>query len=193
MNGVSSTDLRSRLILIFRMLKVDTVISFNPWGPWEEDRDRVVTGRAVEEASWMAGAAGDDNPEYQEAGIKPHPVGERYYFYARPGQQFNRVVDISSHVQKKIDAIVECKNHGGGDSGSRLRARLAKEGRRLPLLGGDDRTADREYVRHFLLDENRQYGKQYNLTYAERFYYIDRRAPAKSNVDEYVEKYAVRA
>ncbi len=192
MNGVSSTDLRSRMILIFRMLKVDTVISFNPWGPWEGDSDRLVTGRAAEEAGWMSGAVAEDNPEYQEAGIEPHPVGERYYFYARPGQQFNRVVDISSHVEKKIDAIVECRNQGGGSLGSQLRAKLAKEGRRLPLLGSDDRTADREYVRQFLLDDNRQYGKGYNFAYAERFYYIDRRAPAKSKVDEYIEKNAVR-
>jgi LmbE family N-acetylglucosaminyl deacetylase len=193
MNGVSSTDLRNRLILIFRMLKVDTVISFNPWGPWEEDPDRLVTGRAVEEASWMSGAVGDDHPEYEEAGIKPHPVGERYYMYARPGQQFNRVVDVSSHVEKKIDAIVECRNQGGGNLGSQLRARLAQEGRRLPLLGSDDRAADREYIRQFLLEDNRQYGKGYNFAYAERFYYIDRRVPAKSSVDEYVEKNAVRA
>jgi LmbE family N-acetylglucosaminyl deacetylase len=192
MNGVSLTDLRSRLILIFRMLKVDTVISFNPWGPWEEDPDRLATGRAVEEASWMAGAVADDNPEYQEAGIKPHPVGERYYFYARPSQQFNRVVDISSHVEKKIDAIVECRNQGGGNLGSQLRAELAKKGRRLPLLGSDDRTADREYIRQFVLDGNRQYGKGYNFAYAERFYHIDRRVPAKSNIDEYVERNAVR-
>ena len=33
MNGISSTDLRGRLILLFRMLKVDTVITFNPGRP----------------------------------------------------------------------------------------------------------------------------------------------------------------
>jgi hypothetical protein len=147
MNGISSTDLRGRLVLLFRMLKVDTVITFNPWAPGEEDPDRWVTGRAVEEASAISGTA-NEYPEYLDAGIMPHPVSERYYFYARPGQSFNRVVDISSHVEKKIDAIVECKSQGGGNSGSLLRARLTKQGRSLPLLGIDDRTADREYVRH---------------------------------------------
>ena len=189
MNGISSTDLRGRLILIFRMLKVDTVLTFNPWTPGEESPDRWVTGRAADEACLMSGIA-NEYPEYLEAGIPPHPVSERYYFYTRPGQPFNRVVDISAHVEKKIDAIVECKSQGGGSSGSLLRARLTQQGRRLPLLGGDDRTADREYVRHFLLEDSKQYGRPYGLQYAERFYYVDTRE--RSNVDDYVAKNSVR-
>ena len=191
MNGISSTDLRGRLVLLFRMLKVDTVITFNPWAPGEEDPDRWVTGRAVEEASAISGIA-NEYPEYLEAGIAPHSVSERYYFYARSGQPFNRVVDISSQVEKKIDAIAECKSHGAGNSGSLLRARLTRQGRRLPLLGGDDRTADREYVRQFLLEDSRQFGKPHNFAYAERFYYVDRREQMKSKVDEYIERNAVR-
>jgi LmbE family N-acetylglucosaminyl deacetylase len=191
MNGVSTTDLRGRLILIFRMLKVDTVITFNPWAPGEENPDCRVTGRAAEEASAMCGVA-NEYPEYLDAGVMPHPVGERYYFYARPGQPFNRVVDISAHVEKKIDAIVECKTQGGGNAGSLLRARLAEQGRRLALLGNDDRTADREYVRRFLLEDCRQYGEPHGLSYAERFYYIDRREKAAAKIDEYIEKNAVR-
>jgi LmbE family N-acetylglucosaminyl deacetylase len=190
MNGISSTDIRGRLILIFRMLKVDTVMTFNPWAQGEESPDRRMTARAVEEAVAMCGIA-NEYPEYLEAGIMPHRVGEVYYFCARPGQPFNRVVDISSHVEKKIDAIVECKSQGGGNAGSLLRARLASQGRRLPLLGGDDRTADREYVRQFVLENFRQYGRPHNLNFAERFYYVDRRAQT-AGVEEYIEKNAVR-
>ena len=190
MDAISSLDIRGRLILIFRMLKVDTVISFNPWGHREENPDHWATGRAVEEAAWMCGMPNDFH-EHLEAGIQPHRVLERYYFYGRPGQPFNRVVDISSHIEKKIDAIVECRSQGGGNHGSRLRARLAKQGKRLPLLGNDERTADREYVRQFLLDDDREHGKPHGLRYAERLYYIDQRPPAKSKVEEYVEKNAV--
>lgn len=190
MNGISAVELRGRLILLFRLLQVDTVISFNPWGHGEENPDHWVTGRAVEEAAWMSSMA-NDFPEHLEAGLEPHPVRERYYFYARPGQPFNRVVDISAHVEKKIDAIVECRSQGGGNRGSRLRAELARRGRRLPLLGDDDRTADREYVRQFLLDDDREYARPHGLQFAERFFYIDQRPPARSRVDEYVEKNAV--
>lgn len=191
MDGISSLDLRGRIIFIFRMLKVDTAISFNPWGHAEENPDHWATGRAVEEACWMCGMPNDFH-EHRLAGIEPHPVRERYYFYARPGQPYNRVVDISAHIEKKIDAIVECKSQGGGNLGSELRARLAREGKRLPLLGASDAEADRAYVREFLLDEYREYGREHNLAFAERFYYIDQRRPSRSKVDDYVEKNAVR-
>jgi len=190
MNGISSLDLRGRLIFLLRMLKADTVITFNPWGHGEENPDHWVTGRAVEEAAWMAGVE-TDYPEHLEAGFAARPVLERYYFRARPGQEHNRVVDISSHIEKKIDAIVECRSQGGGDFGSKLRARLGREGKRLALLGSDDRTADREYVRQFLLDDYREYGKPHGLAFAERFYYIDQRQPAVSKVDQYVNQFAV--
>jgi len=189
MDGISALDLRGRLIFLFRMLKVDTVLSFNPWGDWEENPDHWVTGRAVEAACWMCGMPNDFH-EHQLAGIQPHHVRERYYFYGRGGQPYNRVVDITGHIGRKIAAIAECKSQGGGNLGSQLRARLAREGRQLPLLGNDDRTADREYVREFLLDEDREFGREHNLEYAERFYYIDQRPPARSKVDEYVARNA---
>jgi LmbE family N-acetylglucosaminyl deacetylase len=190
MDAISSLDIRGRLILLFRALRVDTVISFNPWGHGEENPDHWVTGRAVEEAAWMAGMPNDFH-EHMEGGFQPHRVLERYYFYGRPGQAYNRVVDISAHVEKKIEAIAECRAQGGGNLGSQLRARLAREGKRLPILGNDDHTADREYIRQFLLDDEREYGRPHNLAFAERFYYIDQRQPARSKVDEYVEKNAV--
>jgi hypothetical protein len=97
---------------------------------------------------------------------------------------------LSSQVEKKIDAIVECKSQGDGNRGSLVRAELARQGKRLPLLGSDDRTADRAYVRQFLLDNDREHGRPHNLEYAERFYYTDRR-PTKSKAEEYIEKNAV--
>jgi len=189
MNGISYLDLRGRLILIFRTLKVDTVISFNPWGHGEDDPDHWVTGQAVEEACWMAGMPNDFH-EHLEAGFQPHTVTERYRFCVRPGQPFNRVIDIGAHIEKKLDAIVECKSRGDGNRGSIVRAQLAKQGKRLALLGNDDRTADRAYARQFLLDEDRECGKRYGLEFAERFYYVDQR-PVKSKADEYIEKNAV--
>src|SRR5262245_5240979 len=190
MDAIASLDIRGRLIFLFRFLRVDTVISFSPWGAVEANPDYCVTGRAVEEATWMCGMPNDFH-EHMEAGIQVHEIRERYYFHARPGQAFNRVVDIGAHIEKKIASLVECRSQGGGNLGSLLRARLAREGKRLPLLGNDDQTADRQYIRQFLLDDEREYAKAHSLTFAERFYYIDQRQVAKSKVDEYVEKNAV--
>ena len=189
MNEISPVEIRGRLTFILRSLKADTVISFDPSAAGDGDHE--ATGRAVEDACAMCGSE-SDFAEHLEAGFPAHPVRERYYFCVGPEQRFNRVVDISPYIEKKIDAVVECHSQGGGASGSELRARLAKQGRRLPVLGSDDRTADREYVRHFLLDDYREYGKQYNLQWAERFYYVDERPPERSKVDEYVERNSVR-
>ena len=188
---ISPVEIRGRLTFILRSLKADTVISFDPSAAGEKDRDHEETGRAVEDACAMCGS-GSDFAEHLEAGFPAHPVGERYYFWTRPDQRFNRVVDISRHIERKIDAIVECKSQGGGARGSELRARLAKQGRRLPLLGSDDQIANRAYVRQFLLDDYRDYGKQHNLQFAERFYYVDERPRTSSKVDQYVEKNSVR-
>lgn len=191
MTEISPVEFHGRLVLLFRMLKADAVLSFGPSGGAAEDSDHEATGRAVEEACSLAGSE-TDFQEHLEAGIQPHAVREQYWFYARPGQPFNRLVDIGSHLEKKIDAIVECKSQGGGNLGAELRARLVKQGRRLALLGSDERAANRAYVREFLLDDYREFGRQHNVQFAERFYYVDQQPAARSKVDEYVEKNAVR-
>ena len=190
MNEISPAEIRGRLILLLRMLKADTVISFHPSGAGEEDTDHEATGRAVEDACAMA-ASESDFQEHLEAGFPARSVAERYYFHAHPDQPFNRVVDIGAHLEKKIDAILECRSQGGGARGAELRARLAKEGKRLPVLGDDDHTANREYIRQFLLEDYREYGRRHGLQYAERFFYVDHRPPARTKVDDYVSKNAV--
>jgi LmbE family N-acetylglucosaminyl deacetylase len=191
LNNLSSQELRSRLVFLFRHLRVDTVLTFNPWGHGEENPDHWMTGRAVEEACWMSGM-GNDYPEHFEAGLKPHGVKERYYFVGRQGQPYNRMVDISSTLEQKIASIVECKSQGGGDDGSKLRARLAGEGKRLPILGDNDETANREYVRHFLIGELKKLGESHGLKYAEPFLYTDQRTPAgRQELEKYIRENAL--
>ncbi|MFC1651493.1 PIG-L deacetylase family protein, partial [Candidatus Latescibacterota bacterium] len=193
MSGLSPIDYRARLIFIFRFFNVDTVITYNPWGLGDDNSDHMVTGQAVAEACWMAG---DKNhlSEHMEAGVtKPYTVKERYYIMAQNGQPFNRVVDISSTKDKKINVMVEDKT-GIGRLGSQMRKQLAKEGKRLPILGNNDETADREYVKQFLMDTYSSFKgiEQYGTEFAERFYYIDQRKPeGESEIEEYIKKHAV--
>ena len=194
MDEASPLELRARLIFLFRMLKVDTVFTFNPWGHGEENPDHYVTAQAVEAARWMAGM-NKDYPEQVATGIEPHSVGGLYYWVARPGQPYNRVVDISAQIDKKVASMVVCRTQGPGPSGSRLKARLAKQGLRLPALGDDDETADHEYLKLFGLKGYRELGQKYGFEYAEPFYYypsghfIGHTDPAE--VEEYVAKHAV--
>lgn len=187
MDGVERLELRARLIFLFRLMKVDTVFCYDPWGHYEENPDHYVTASSVEAACWMAGARWDYR-EHFDAGLEPHAVQEKYYF-ARGPQLVNRVVDISAYADRKIEVNAANVTQGpAGDNGARLRRRLAEEGKRLPLLGDDDETANRNYIREFVLDENREWGRRYGVEYAEPFHYI---GPPRDKVGEYVERNAV--
>ena len=189
MDGESPLEIRARLVFLFRLLKVDTVLTFNPWGVWEENPDHWVTARAVEAARWMAGMD-KDYPEHFAAGLEPHTVLERYYWVAREGQPFNRVVDISNFIETKIANMAVNKSQGPcGSAGSRLKAHLAARNLRLPELGYDDETADREYIKLFFLDGYKELGETYGIDYAEAFYYMG--PDESSEIDDYVAKHAV--
>ena len=186
-------EMKARLIFLFRALKVDTVIGFDPWGHYEENPDHYVTASAVEAACWMAGG-GKDYPEHAKAGIKPHGVREKYY-HARGTQYINCVVDITKHIDERIWSNVANAAQGpAGIRGARLRERLAKENKRLPVLGKDDRTANYQYVKQFLMEDEKELGKQFGLEYAEGFHYIGPKLKTKGytpNLNEYIEKNAV--
>jgi len=191
-DGDSPLELRARLIFLFRLLKVDTVLTFNPWGHWEENPDHWVTAQAVEAAAWMAGMD-KDYPEHFDAGLEPHTVKERYFWVARKNQPYNRIVDVSAYTETMVAAMSVHKSQGpGGSSGRRLKARLAAQGLRLPALDGDDEAADRQYIRLFLMPMYEKLGQAYGLKAAEPFYYF---GPAygeeASAIEQYVAEHAV--
>jgi len=193
MDGDSPLELRARLIFLFRLLKVDTIFTFNPWGHYEENPDHWVTAQAVEAACWMA-AMDKDYPEHFAAGLRPHGVRERYYWVTRRGQPFNHVVDISAEAEIKVAAVSVNKSQGpGGSTGSRLKAELAARSLRLPELDGDDEAADRAYIRLFVTKPDRELGRAYGLECAEPFYYLGPKDVFgdTSEVDDYVAKHAV--
>lgn len=188
LDGVSPLELRLRLIFLFRLLKVDTVICYDPWAHFEENPDHYATASAVEAACWMAGMS-KDYPEHFDAGLTPHAVTEKYYF-ARGPQYVNRVVDTSAFIEGKISVnILNSAQGPAGQRGAELRRRLSVQGMRLPLLGADDETANREYTRQFVLDRDAETGKKFGLKYGEPYHYIGRPA---AKVDEYVRKNAVK-
>ena len=188
MDQMMPVELRGRLIFLFRLLKVDTVICYDPWGHYEENPDHYVTARAVEAACWMA-AMQKDYPEHLAAGLETHFVSEKYYF-ARGPQLVNRVVNIGPFMDKKVEVNRMNRAQGAaGDSGSRLRASLAARKLRLPILGNDDETADRQYIKEFVLANDRAVGRRYGLQYAEEFHYIGPLPP--DIAEDYIKRHAV--
>jgi hypothetical protein len=56
-------------------------------------------------------------------------------------------------------------------------------------LGDNDATADRNYIKEFLLARNRELGRKYGVEYAEAFHYV---GPGTSRaVEEYIDKHVV--
>jgi LmbE family N-acetylglucosaminyl deacetylase len=193
MADISLNELISRLILIIRLVKADTVVCWDPWAHDEENPDHYILARGVEAACWMAGRA-HDYPEQLAAGLEPHAVADKYYFARRP--EITRVVDISAQIEKKIDANRANRAKGpAGHRGSKLRAELATKGRRLPLLGdGDDASADRNYIREFVMRRSRELGQKYGVEYAETFHYLpsgSAGAGTDPTVEEYVRRHGV--
>ena len=180
LDAVSPLELRLRLIFLFRLLKVDTVVCYDPWAHYEENPDHYVTAGAVEAACWMAGMS-KDYPEHFDAGLTPHGVSEKYYF-ARGPQYVNRVVDIADWMDRKISInLLNVAQGPAGRRGAQLRRRLSEQGLRLPLLGSDDETANREYTRQFVLERDAETGKKFGLAYAEAYHYIGRSPPRWRN------------
>jgi LmbE family N-acetylglucosaminyl deacetylase len=184
MDDIARVEIRARLIFLFRLLKVDTVLSYDPWGHYEENPDHYVTAQAVEAACWMAGG-NLDLPEHFAAGLKPHSVSEKYYF-ARGPQLVNRVVDISSTSAKKLACIRSCRtmvNHMVKD----LQTSLAERKLRIPALDGPEEHAVEEYAKATFQARDAEIGRRHGLPYAEEFHYIGP-DPALS---EYVSRNAV--
>jgi LmbE family N-acetylglucosaminyl deacetylase len=182
MDNIARPELRARFIFLFRLIKADIVLTYDPWALYEENPDHYVTSACVEAAAWMAGGT-KDYPEHFAAGLGPHGVKEKYYF-ARFQQRVNRIVDIAPWVEGKIDLNLENKAQGpAGEHGRQLRDSLEAQGRRLPLLGEDEESANRNYIREFVLQRDRDIGKRHGLTYAEQFHYI---GPEENRVEEYM-------
>jgi LmbE family N-acetylglucosaminyl deacetylase len=195
MDEYNIQEIKGRLIFLFRLLKVDTIICYDPYGAYEENPDHYITAKAVEAACWMAGMS-TDYPEQLDV-VQPHGVSEKYYF-ARGPQLVNRVVDISNFVDKKVEANTANIFQGPGADGAALRKKLLDQGKKLPILGADDRSANDSYIKNFMLDldseairgvpSDKKIGEQYGLGWAERFHYI---GPKASMLDGFIRENSV--
>jgi LmbE family N-acetylglucosaminyl deacetylase len=200
MDAIQIQDLKGRLIFLFRLLKVDTIICWDPWEHYEENPDHIATAHAVEAARWMAGMS-TDYPEQLDAGLEPHSPKEVYY-YARTPQRANRIVDITNYIDKKVESnmLNVTKGPAGKGKGRTLKEQLASKGKKLPLLGDDDNMTDFNYIKHFVFDidsrrlnfsniSNKELGEKYGLGWAERFHYIN--SVSANRLEQYIKENAI--
>jgi LmbE family N-acetylglucosaminyl deacetylase len=193
MDDCAEVEIRARLIFLYRVLRVDTVVLMDPYDHYEENPDHLVTSRAAEAACWMAAGA-KDYPEHYKAGLKPARIREKYYHARSPeGHNLvNRIVDIGPYIDTKVRSNMANKGKGpAGSAGARLRQELLRQGKRLPLLGDSDETANFNYVKHFLMEGWKTLGARFGLDYAEAFRYIGPPPNYRDNIQAYVKQHAV--
>jgi hypothetical protein len=118
------------------------------------------------------------------------PERVQYRFHISRGPQLvNRVVDIGDYIDKKVWVNLANVTQGpAGNTGERLRRKLAAQGKRLPLLGNDAETANRQYTKYFALGRDRARGAAHKLEWAEYFHYI---GPEVDGWEGYISKNAV--
>lgn len=174
MDESSRLEIRARLIFLFRLLRVDTVFSYDPWAHDEENPDHYVTAQAVEAACWMAGNH-LDYVEHFAAGLAPKAVREKYYF-SRRRHEVNRAVDIAGTMAAKLDAICACRTQMA-HTVSDLRSHLETRGLRVPGLEGDEAAAIRLYAEGVHRERAAAMGTLHGLAYAEEFHWIGPETP----------------
>ncbi len=169
LDQVPPTELRARLVFLFRALKVDTVFSFDPAATYDMNPEHRYGAQMVEYSCFLSGSRLD----YQEhfvAGLSPQRILEKYY-WARGQQLANRVVDVSQTIATKIEAIAANKTQIGGMVRG-LKSDLRRSGLVIPTLEIDDETAIRRYAGEIFGGYAKKIGEQYGIGFGERFRHV---------------------
>ena len=96
-------ELREKFIRLIRQYKPKIVFTFDPWAPFEPHPDHQMVQQAAVEACGFCQNP-KFHPEHFKQGLEPHLVPEILYF-AKANVHANKFVDITSFIEKKIDAL----------------------------------------------------------------------------------------
>lgn len=168
MEAFPHTEMRDRLVMVFRTLKPDALITYDPWSLYERNPDHARVARVTAEAAWAAGNE-HFNPEQIAVGLKPHTVRERYY-YTRGPSDINRAFDVTSQIDLRI-RTVQAHETMMRSTVNKLRDQLAIGGLWMPQL---EREGPKFYLKMVdIYERNRAetVGKKYGLRYAEEFHW----------------------
>jgi LmbE family N-acetylglucosaminyl deacetylase len=167
LSEISHGELREKFIRLFREYKPYAVLSFDPYAPFEGNRDHVVVARAVEEAFWTA-TFDKHHPEHLAQGLEPHSVCERWYFARQPFHA-NAVIDISSVIERKVDALC-AHQEMMKNTINQTRLQLKTWGRYMPIL--DDAVLNgniRPLLESVIKAGASELGKPHGIEFAETY------------------------
>lgn len=120
----SSLELRRKLIGIIRDIKPDIVFTFDPWRPYEGNRDHRHAGMMAVEAAGFA----YDMYEYPEKDADLQMVLEMYLF-----QPFlpDTWIDITDTIDIKLEAIRQHETQLGTEIAKIVKEKNAKDGKKI--------------------------------------------------------------
>lgn len=166
MAAVPPLVLRGQFMRAIRRLRPDLVMTFDPYAPFEPHPDhRAVAWAAVE--ALMFSNMPLFYPEHRDEGLAPHLVPERWHF-AKSGERFNHFIDVSAHLEGKIQALLlhESQIKMMVDD---LRMALAATGMHPELLPLLDRDHPEPLLRAMIPAWAARTGEAAGLTAAEGF------------------------
>jgi LmbE family N-acetylglucosaminyl deacetylase len=167
LSETSLNELRERCMRAIRQHRPDILFTWDAFAPYEEHQDhRAVAIAATEAASFSHFPL--YCPEHREEnGLEPHYVGERYFFAKSP-RDVNKVVDVSSTIERKIDALCEhvCQMEM---TVMDLQAAVAASGLDIPALSAADPKNYRPVIEMQIKGWAAAVGKPAGFAFAEEF------------------------
>ncbi len=156
---VPLTELRERMVYMFRKYRPYAVFTFDSYGLWEDNMDHMQAARAVEEAFWVS-AFDLHHPEHFEEGLEPFCVCEKWRF-ARELPRTTYVEDITDYIDKKIDAFASHRTMVQNML-NRYMLQLRTWGKRVPLLE-ESMEEPRGLLDAFLREQAREVARENGL------------------------------
>jgi LmbE family N-acetylglucosaminyl deacetylase len=129
---VSKVDLRERIVYLFRKYRPYTVISFDPFGMYEGNMDHIVVAQAVEEAYWVSCFDLHYPEHFDEEGVTPFSVCERWY-YGRNLPGANHAEDVTDYMKANLNALC-AHDMMMRNLVSQLRLQAQTWGKTIPIL-----------------------------------------------------------
>lgn len=172
LTDVHAAEIRERLMRIVRRLKVDVLVTWDPWASRDDHPDHVVAGRCARWATEFAPFPLMHPHHFLEQGVEPHWVTERYYFAKNPLPEADRVVDISDYVEIKIAALLKYESQMrlayDGYVAYQRSLGVPRAGWPKPVTADNYRLLMAEAIRR----EAKESGEPFGIPYAEVFRYV---------------------
>jgi len=159
-------ELRERCMRAMRRLRPDVLFTWDPFAPYENHQDhRAVAWAAMEAASFSHFPL--YHPEHRDEGLEPHYVGEQYFFAKAP-YDVNNAVDISGHIERKIEAL--CQHVSQMElTVAELQMQLAASGLDIPPLRDADPKDYRPVIEMMIRTWAAGVGRRHGVAFAEEF------------------------